>query len=92
MPPRIIKSASIVIIIPVIVTGTLKVDSSAVEIEFACVRFPMPNDAITANNAKNHPSTAPSFLCLKAFFRVFFYAFSFFYAHIFGFRLINKIH
>ena len=71
MPPSIIKRASTVIIIPVIVTGTLNVDSSAVEIEFACVRFPMPKDAITANNAKNHPSAAPSFLCLKAFFIVY---------------------
>ena len=39
--------------------------------EFPCVIFPIPNDAITANNAKNHARTAPSFLFFSPFFIVY---------------------
>ena len=58
-------SAKIVIISPVTHNGTWKVDWNDVEIEFACVRFPIPKEAITANNANSQPSTAPTFLCLN---------------------------
>ena len=33
--------------------------------EFACVRLPIPKEAITANRAKANPKAAPNFLCLK---------------------------
>ena len=56
---------------PVTLTGTLNVLCIESEIELACVRFPIPNEAITANNANSHPSTAPTFLCLKPFFIVY---------------------
>ena len=67
----IIISARTVITIPVAVTGMLNVELRAVEIEFACVRFPIPNEATTAKSAKSHPSMAPAFLCLNAFFIVY---------------------
>lgn len=67
IPPRIIKSASSVITTPVTAKGTLNVEFNAVEIEFACVRLPIPKDAITAKRANSHPNKVPSFLFLKAF-------------------------
>ena len=57
--------------IPVTQTGTPNVVSNAEEIELPCVRFPIPNDAITANNANSQPSTAPNFLFLNPFFMVY---------------------
>ncbi len=59
------------ITIPVTATGTWNVVFTDSAIEFACVRLPMPKDATTANNANSQPRTAPSFLCLKAFFIVY---------------------
>jgi hypothetical protein len=39
--------------------------------EFPCVIFPIPKEAITANRANSQPSTAPSFLFFSPFFIVY---------------------
>ena len=71
IPPTIIQSESTVTMIPVSHVGTPNVTSIASEMEFACVRLPIPKDAITANKANSVPRTAPSVLFLIAFFIVY---------------------
>ena len=71
IPPKMINNASTVITIPVIENGILYVAFKAVEIEFACVRLPIPKEAITANKAKSQPIMAPVFLWRNAFFMVY---------------------
>ena len=71
IPPTIIIKAKIVRITPTTFVGMFHVDFNDSDIEFACVRFPIPNDAITANKANTQPSTAPIFLFLNAFFIVY---------------------
>ena len=39
--------------------------------EFPCVIFPIPKEAITAKRAKSHPRTAPNFLFFSPFFIVY---------------------
>ena len=56
---------------PTIYVGAPKVLFNASEIEFACVMFPIPKEAMTAKIANIIPSTAPAFLFLKPFFIVY---------------------
>ena len=51
IPPTIISKETTVITIPVTHVGTLKVECKAPAIEFPCVMFPIPKEAITANRA-----------------------------------------
>ena len=66
-----IIKANTVITAPTIAGGAPNVLFKASEIEFACVIFPIPKEAITAKIAKSIPSTAPTFLFLKPFFIVY---------------------
>ena len=66
IPPRIIKRANTVRIKPVTQVGTENVVSIASEIEFACVRLPIPKEAITANTANKTASILPGSLSLNA--------------------------
>ena len=71
IPLSIIKSDRIVIIMPVVFQGRLNALLRALDIEFACVRLPIPNEAETAKRAKSHAKTAPARLFLKVFLMVY---------------------
>ena len=71
IPPTIISKETTVITIPVTHVGTLKVECKAPAIEFPCVMFPIPKEAITANRAKSHARTAPNVLFFRPFFIVY---------------------
>ena len=71
IPPTIISKETTVITIPVTHVGTLKVECNAPAIEFPCVMFPIPKEAITANRAKSHARTAPNVLFFRPFFIVY---------------------
>ena len=66
-----ISKDKIVMIIPVIQVGTAKVACKALAMEFPCVMFPIPKDAITANNANSHANVAPNVLFFSPFFMVY---------------------
>ena len=63
--------AKTVITAPVVQTGILNVSFSAAEIEFACVKLPIPNEANTVNKANKNPIKFPTLLFLNACFIVY---------------------
>ena len=71
MPPMTMMSVRTVRTMPHTESGIPKEVFSAFEIEFACERLPMPNEASVANSANSHPRALPNLLFLKPRFMVY---------------------
>ena len=70
MPPSRMTKTRTATMRPTSHSGTWNVLFSAVEIEFACVMLPIPNDAMTAKMANSIASTVPKVLFLRPRFMV----------------------
>ena len=68
MPPKITKKVNAITIRPVILLSMPKEAFNALEMEFACVIFPIPKEAPTVKNANTPPANIPIFLSRKACF------------------------